>query len=127
VIVSHFPSGRWPILEAVSNPRQDQGQLPPSLRATRFLKTRSVDPSLATAALIAWEWLQREEHLFGAFEAAHYRPKERPNSVLIVHPKTGEEAWSPLHDERVSSPDTWVTELSPLSQAAHEASGFFLS
>jgi len=57
-------------------------------------------PSLATAALIAWEWLQREEHLFGAFEAAHYRPKERPNSVRIVHPKTGEEAWWPLHDER---------------------------
>jgi hypothetical protein len=39
-------------------------------------------------------------HLFGAFEAAHYRPKERPNSVPIVHPKTGEEAWWPLHDER---------------------------
>jgi hypothetical protein len=39
------------------------------------------------------------EHLFGAFEAAHYYSKERPNSVRIVHPKTGEEAWSPLHDE----------------------------
>jgi hypothetical protein len=47
--------------------------------------------SLATAALTAWEWLQREEHLFGAFEIAHYRPKERPNSVCVVHPKTGEE------------------------------------
>jgi hypothetical protein len=23
------------------------------------------------------EWLQCKEHLFGAFEAAHYRPKER--------------------------------------------------
>ena len=45
-------------------------------------------PSLATAALIAGEWLQREEHLFGAFEAAHYRPKECPNSVRIAHPKT---------------------------------------
>jgi hypothetical protein len=53
--------------------------------------------SLATAALTAWEWLQREEHLFGAF--AHYRPKERPNSVCVVHPKTGEEAWWPLFDE----------------------------
>jgi hypothetical protein len=28
-------------------------------------------PPLATAALIAWEWLQHEEQLFGAFEAAH--------------------------------------------------------
>ena len=54
---------------------------------------------LATAALAAWEWLQREEHLFGALEIAHYRPKEQPNSVRIVHPKTGEEAWWPLFSE----------------------------
>jgi hypothetical protein len=55
--------------------------------------------SVATAALVAWEWLQREEHVFGAFEISHYRPKERPNSVKIVHPKNGEEAWWPLFDE----------------------------
>ena len=55
--------------------------------------------SLATAALVAWEWLQREEHVFGAFDIRHYRPKERPNSVCIVHPKNGEEAWWPLFDE----------------------------
>jgi hypothetical protein len=55
--------------------------------------------SLATAALLAWEWVQREEHLFGAFEVKHYRPKERPDSVCVVHPKNGEEAWIPLSDE----------------------------
>jgi hypothetical protein len=55
--------------------------------------------SVATAALVAWEWLQREEHVLGAFEITHYRPKERPNSVKIVHPKNGEEAWWPLFDE----------------------------
>jgi hypothetical protein len=55
--------------------------------------------SVATAALVAWEWLQREEHVFGAFEISHYRPKERPNSVRIVHPKNGEDAWWPLFDE----------------------------
>jgi hypothetical protein len=55
--------------------------------------------SIATAALTAWEWLQREEHLFGEFEIAHYRPKTRPNSVCVVHPKNGEEAWWPLFDE----------------------------
>lgn len=55
--------------------------------------------SIATAALVTWEWLQREEHVFGAFEIEHYRPKERPNSVKIVHPKNGEEAWWPLFDE----------------------------
>src|ERR1700688_352454 len=54
--------------------------------------------ALATAALMTWEWLQREEHLFGAFEATHYRPKDRPNSVHVVHPKTGEDAWWPLFD-----------------------------
>ncbi|PDT74312.1 hypothetical protein CO675_26440 [Bradyrhizobium sp. C9] len=55
--------------------------------------------SIATAALLTWEWLQREEHIFGVFEIEHYRPKERPNSVRIVHPKNGEEAWWPLFDE----------------------------
>ena len=33
--------------------------------------------SLATAALIGWEWLQREEAIFSVFDVAHYRPKER--------------------------------------------------
>jgi hypothetical protein len=55
--------------------------------------------SVGTAALLTWEWLQREEHVFGAFEISHYRPKERPNNVKIVHPKNGEEAWWPLFDE----------------------------
>lgn len=55
--------------------------------------------SIATAALLSWEWLQREQHVFGAFDISHYRPAERPNSVRIVHPKNGEEAWWPLFDE----------------------------
>src|SRR5262249_24491542 len=28
------------------------------------------------------------------------RPKERPNAAHIVHPKTGEEGWFPLFDDR---------------------------
>ena len=55
-------------------------------------------PSLATAALLTWEWLQREEDIFGAFDVIHYRPKERPNTVRVVHEKTGEENWIPLFD-----------------------------
>lgn len=55
--------------------------------------------AVGTAALLTWEWLQREEHVFGAFEVSHYRPRERPNSVKIVHPKNGEEAWWPLFDQ----------------------------
>src|SRR5205809_7752365 len=48
-------------------------------------------PSLATAALIGWEWLQREEDIFCTFDVKHYRPKERPNTVRVVHDKTHEE------------------------------------
>ena len=56
-------------------------------------------PSLATTALIAWEWLQRERDIFGTFDVAHYRPKERPNAVRVVHEKTREENWIPLFDD----------------------------
>lgn len=58
--------------------------------------------SIGTAAMVAWEWLQREEHIFGAFAVAHYRSKERPDDVLIVHPKTGVEVWWPLFDPEQS-------------------------
>ncbi len=54
--------------------------------------------SIGTAAMVAWEWLQREEHIFGALSVQHYRSKERPDDVLIVHPKTGVEVWWPLFD-----------------------------
>jgi hypothetical protein len=56
--------------------------------------------SLGTAALIAWEWLQREEAIFSVLDVSHYRPKERPNAVHIVHPKTDEEGWFPLFDDK---------------------------
>jgi hypothetical protein len=55
--------------------------------------------SLATAALIAWEWLQREEAIFSVFDVAHYRPKEHPGAVRVLHPKTSEENWVPLFDD----------------------------
>jgi hypothetical protein len=57
-------------------------------------------PSLATAALIAWEWLQRERDIFATFDVTHYRPKERPHAVRVVHSKTGEENWIPLFDDK---------------------------
>ena len=56
-------------------------------------------PSLATAALIGWEWLQRESDIFGTFDVSHYRPKERPNTVRVIHAKTNEENWIDLYDE----------------------------
>jgi hypothetical protein len=56
--------------------------------------------SLATAALIGWEWLQRERDIFATFDATHYRPKERPNAVRVLHMKTQEENWVPLFDDK---------------------------
>jgi hypothetical protein len=61
-------------------------------------------PSLATAALIGWEWLQREVDIFATFEVAHYRPKEHPNAVRVVHEKTGEQNWIPLFDDKTGAP-----------------------
>jgi hypothetical protein len=55
--------------------------------------------SLATAALIGWEWLQREVDIFATFEVGHYRPKERPQSVRVMHKKTKEENWIPLFND----------------------------
>ncbi|RQH15684.1 hypothetical protein [Bradyrhizobium sp. RP6] len=55
--------------------------------------------SLATAALIAWEWLQRETDIFATFDVSHYRPKEHPNMVRVVDEKTRAESWIPLFDE----------------------------
>jgi hypothetical protein len=56
-------------------------------------------PSLATAVMIGWEWLQRETDIFGSFDVNHYRPKDRPHAVRVVHWKTREENWVPLFDD----------------------------
>ena len=55
--------------------------------------------SLATAALIGWEWLQRETDIFATFDVSHYRPKARPNMVRIIDDKTNQEGWIPLFDD----------------------------
>jgi hypothetical protein len=54
--------------------------------------------SLATAAFIAFEFLQREIDIFARFQLEHYRPKERPDAVRVVHHKTEAETWIPLFD-----------------------------
>jgi hypothetical protein len=59
--------------------------------------------SLATAALVGWEWSQRAKDVFATFEVAHYRPREHPNAVHVIHSKTGEEAWIPLLDDAGAS------------------------
>jgi hypothetical protein len=69
------------------------------LQAFRAKAVELGHPSLATAVLIAWEWLQREKDIFATFDVTHYRPKERPHAVRILHEKTREENWIPLFDD----------------------------
>jgi hypothetical protein len=69
------------------------------LKAFRIKATEMGLFSLATAALIGWEWLQRETDIFGTFDVTHYRPKDRPNAVRVLHVKTGEQNWIPLYDD----------------------------
>ncbi|MFH0303522.1 hypothetical protein AAFX91_41785 [Bradyrhizobium sp. 31Argb] len=54
--------------------------------------------SLATAALIAWEWLQRETDIFATFDVSHYRPKEHPNMVRVIDEKTRAESWGAMRN-----------------------------
>lgn len=66
-------------------------------------RAKAVDmgyPSLATAALIGWEWLQRKAHIFVRFMSEHYRPADRPNHVYVVNYKTGTSSWEPLFDKK---------------------------
>jgi hypothetical protein len=56
-------------------------------------------PSLATAALIGWEWLQRETDIFATLDVSHYRPKEHPDLVRVVDEKTRQVSWIPLFDD----------------------------
>ena len=54
-------------------------------------------PHLAVVPLVCFEWLQRPENvLAGHLRWTDYRPHERPDSVRIVHHKTGEIVWHPL-------------------------------
>jgi hypothetical protein len=55
-------------------------------------------PSLATAALIGWEMVQRKAHIFIRFEAKHYRPADRPSHIYVINYKTGTGSWEPLFD-----------------------------
>jgi hypothetical protein len=55
--------------------------------------------SLATGALIAWEWLQRETDVFATFVVEHYRPKEHPDMERILDEMTRRMSRTPLFDD----------------------------
>jgi hypothetical protein len=82
-------------------------------------RTKAIElklPSLATAALIGWEWLQRETDIFATFDVSHYRPKEHPNMVRIIDEKTNAESWIPLFDDGVPLYPELVADLDAIKR-----------
>jgi hypothetical protein len=73
-------------------------------------------PSLATAALIGWEWLQRETDIFATLSVLHYRPKDRPDMVRVVHHKTREENYVPLFKDGVALYPELMAELDAIKR-----------
>ncbi|MFT4129926.1 hypothetical protein [Labrys sp. (in: a-proteobacteria)] len=56
--------------------------------------------SIATAAMIAWEWWQRMDDIMMRLTRDDYRPKNRPGHAQVVHNKTNELVWIPLFDSK---------------------------
>jgi hypothetical protein len=57
------------------------------------------EPSIGTAAMIAFFWLQREIDIIGRLAWSHYRPADAPHVARIIHHKTGEVVDLPLYDD----------------------------
>lgn len=57
------------------------------------------EPSIGTAALIAFYWGQRQVDILSRFQWTSYKPKDAPDVVRIFHHKTGEMVALPLYDE----------------------------
>jgi hypothetical protein len=75
----------------------------------RFVQAADEDGvrSLATAAMIAFYWLVREEDIFGRMAWSDYRPAEKPNHVMAWHHKNrkAEKVDVPLFD--VDGTELW--------------------
>lgn len=57
------------------------------------------EPSIGTAAMIAFFWLQRQVDIVGRLAWTHYRPAGAPQTARIFHHKTGALIDMPLIDE----------------------------
>jgi hypothetical protein len=73
-------------------------------------------PPRLAAQIVAWEWLQREVDIFATFEVGHYRPKDQPNAVHIVHRKTGEENWTLFKDSGAPFSPVLMAELDAIKK-----------
>jgi hypothetical protein len=67
----------------------------------RFVATADAagEPSIGTAAMIAFYWLQRQADILSRFQWTAYRPKDTPDVVRVFHHKTREMVALPLYDE----------------------------
>ena len=81
-------------------------------------------PSLSTGALIGWELLQREAHIFIRFTADHYRPPSRPEQVYVINYKTSTGSWEPLFNTKGKTlyPCSWLNSTPSKSSVPLEGS-----
>jgi hypothetical protein len=86
------------------------------LKAFRAKAVQMGLPSLATAALIGWEWLQRETDIFATLTVTHYRSKERPDMARVIHHKTREENYVPLFKDGVPLYPELMAELDAIKR-----------
>ena len=81
------------------------GKVPPATYGEYRFFVRKADAmgyrSIGTAAMIGWEWLQREEDIFGTIAWTHYAAGV---SVKIRHEKTKEMVDQPLADDATGDP-----------------------
>lgn len=67
----------------------------------RFVSAADAEgaPSIGTAAMIAFFWLQRQVDILSRLTWGHYRPSDAPNCARIFHHKTKVLYDLPLYDE----------------------------
>jgi hypothetical protein len=86
--------------------------------------------SIGTAAMVAYLWFQRQEHVVGVPREdgrvtgllwADYRPKDNPDCVVIRHPKTDEAVALPLYSAsgRPLFPELTERRRCPKTRCAH--------
>ncbi|MCO5129385.1 MAG: hypothetical protein M9932_02335 [Xanthobacteraceae bacterium] len=73
------------------------------------------EPSLGTAAMLAFFWLQRETDIIGRLTWGHIKPADAPNCARIFHHKTGETVDTPLYD--VDGSALWPELMERLDKA----------
>lgn len=81
-----------------------RGTTRPAAREEAFALHRALiaagEPHLAAVPLVCFEWHQRPENVLGgSLTWTDWRPAGRPDSVHIIHAKTGEEVWQRLADD----------------------------